>query len=136
MTDLAPQKVVEAFLEALERNDTDRALALMDDDIVYQNVPMKPDRGKEATVRTLQKFMRFADTFEVRMHNIAANDEGIVLTERTDILRGPWLDMEFWVCGTFEVKDGKITLWRDYADGTQFLLQALSSPVRKLLKRG
>jgi limonene-1,2-epoxide hydrolase len=24
--------------------------------------------------------------------------------------------LEFWVCGTFEVKNGKITLWRDYFD--------------------
>jgi limonene-1,2-epoxide hydrolase len=134
MTKLSDRQVVEAFLDALERKDMDRALALMDDDIVYQNVPMKPDRGKEATVRTLKRFMRFADTFEVRMHNIAASD-GVVLTERTDILKGPWLDMEFWVCGTFEVRDGKITLWRDYADGSQFLLQALTSPVRRLFKR-
>jgi limonene-1,2-epoxide hydrolase len=134
MDPLSDREVVEAFLDALERKDFDRALALMDDDIVYQNVPMKPDRGREATVRTLRKFMRLADTFEVRMHNIAAND-GVVLTERTDILKGPWLDMKFWVCGTFEVRDGKITLWRDYADGTQFLVQALTSPIRRLFKR-
>jgi limonene-1,2-epoxide hydrolase len=133
MTQLSDREVVEAFLEALEHKDFDRALALMDDDIVYQNVPMRPDRGKDATVRTLKTFMRFADTFEVRMHHIAAS-EGVVLTERTDILKGPWLDMTFWVCGTFEVKDGKITLWRDYADGMQFLVQALTSPIRKLLK--
>ena len=119
---------------ALERFDVERARAFMDEEIVYQNVPMKPDRGVEATLRTLRRFMRFADTFEVRMHNIAEND-GVVLTERTDILRGPMLDMEFWVCGTFEVRDGAITLWRDYADGTQFVLQALTSPVRKLLRR-
>jgi limonene-1,2-epoxide hydrolase len=133
MTQLSDREVVEAFLEALEQKDFDRALALMDDDIVYQNVPMKPDRGKDATVRTLKTFMRFADTFEVHMHHLAASD-GVVLTERTDILKGPWLDMKFWVCGTFEVKDGKITLWRDYADGMQFLVQALTSPIRRLFK--
>lgn len=24
--------------------------------------------------------------------------------------------MQFWVCGVFEVDDGRITLWRDYFD--------------------
>jgi limonene-1,2-epoxide hydrolase len=28
---------------------------------------------------------------------------------------GP-LRLQFWVCGVFEVVDGRITLWRDYFD--------------------
>jgi limonene-1,2-epoxide hydrolase len=28
---------------------------------------------------------------------------------------GP-LRLQFWVCGVFEVHDGRITLWRDYFD--------------------
>ena len=53
--------------------------------------------------------------FEVKIHRIAA-DGAAVLTERTDaLIIGP-LRLQFWVCGVFEVHDGRITLWRDYFD--------------------
>ena len=51
----------------------------------------------------------------VKIHRIAA-DGAAVLTERTDaLIIGP-LRMQFWVCGVFEVHNGRITLWRDYFD--------------------
>ena len=28
--------------------------------------------------------------------------------------------LQFWVCGVFEVRDGRITLWRDYFDMFDF----------------
>ncbi|MGB6073792.1 MAG: limonene-1,2-epoxide hydrolase family protein, partial [Rhodococcus sp. (in: high G+C Gram-positive bacteria)] len=28
---------------------------------------------------------------------------------------------EFWVCGTFELRDGKVAVWRDYFDNVDFL---------------
>ncbi len=126
--------VVEAFLDALVAMDFDRATALLDDDVVYQNVPLPPDRGKDAVVRTLKRFLKVVDRFEVEMHHIAERD-GVVLTERTDILSGPLLYLDIWVCGTFEVRDGKITLWRDYFDVASVLTKLVTGPVRKLLGR-
>ena len=42
----------------------------------------------------------------MKFHRIA-QDGGTVLTERTDaIIIGP-LRLQFWVCGAFEVRDGK-----------------------------
>ena len=38
----------------------------------------------------------------------------IVLTERTDVLRYKRWESAFWVCGTFEVRDGLIALWDDH----------------------
>ena len=76
------------------------------------------------------------------MHNVAEKD-GVVLTERTDILSGPGIHLEFWVCGTFEVKNGKITLWRDYFDWATMAAQIaknlpgfLTTGVLNLLKAG
>ncbi len=120
--------VVEEFLHALETLDMARAEALLDDNIIYQNVPMPADHGKAATIATLKSFMRIATGFEVRMHSIAERD-GVVLTERTDILSGPGVHLEFWVCGTFTVKHGKITEWKDYFDILTVMGQiAKSSP--------
>ncbi len=57
--------------------------------------------------------------FEVKIHRIAVNGAS-VLTERTDVLvLGP-VRLQFWVCGVFEVHDGRITLWRDYFDMFDF----------------
>jgi limonene-1,2-epoxide hydrolase len=61
---------------------------------------------------------------------------GVVLTERVDIIRGPGLYIDPWICATFEVKDGRITLWREYFDYASLTGQLLLSPFRALLRRG
>lgn len=127
-----PIGVVESFFRALEGKDLDAALALMSENVVYQNVPLPADRGKAAVARTLRRFQKIFTGFEVRIKNIAARD-GVVLTERVDVLSGPLLYLDIWVCGTFEVRDGKITLWRDYFDLAETTAKAIASPVRKLL---
>lgn len=127
-------EIVESFFEASCAMDLERAFEHFTDDVVYQNVPLPPDRGRRRVERTLRTFLRVVDHFEVRMHHIAEND-GIVLTERTDILRGPLLDLEFWCCGTFEIREGRIAVWRDRFDVGQVTAQALASPVRKLARR-
>jgi len=131
---LTPTQIVESFLAALKAGDVDGALSWLSNDVEYQNHPLPIDRGKAATTRTLRAFMRFANEFDVRMHNIAEHDD-IVLTERTDILRGPLLELEFWVCGTFQVREGKIVLWRDRFDAGVFLYQLVTSPLRRLLSK-
>jgi limonene-1,2-epoxide hydrolase len=70
-------------------------------------------------VREFEKQMRFfeklVDRFEARIHHIAA-DGPFVLTERTDMLERRGMHLEFWVCGTFEIREERIVLWRDYFD--------------------
>ncbi|MFO0684181.1 MAG: limonene-1,2-epoxide hydrolase family protein [Sandaracinus sp.] len=127
-------EIVQDFFAASQAFDMPRAFAHFAEDIEYQNVPLPPDRGRAAVERTLKRFMRVADTFEVRMHHIAERD-GVVLTERTDILRGPLLDLSFWCDGTFVIRDGKIAVWRDRFDVGLVTAQLLVSPARKLARR-
>ncbi|MQA94019.1 MAG: limonene-1,2-epoxide hydrolase [Streptosporangiales bacterium] len=106
---------VRAFLTALESLDIDDALRHAAPGIVYQNVPLPPARGIKAFERQMRTMAQYGTGFEARIHRIAENGP-VVLTERTDVLEiGAWR-AEFWVCGTFEVHDDKITLWRDYFD--------------------
>lgn len=126
-----PIAVVEAFLHALEAKDKDGAFALLDENVVYQNVPFPADKGKAAVIRTFERFEKVMTGFEVKMKNIAQNGD-IVLTERVDIVTGPFLHLDIWVCGTFEVKNGKITLWRDYFDLAEVTGKLIASPFRKL----
>jgi limonene-1,2-epoxide hydrolase len=126
--------LVQSFLDRLKTLDVDRVLELTTPDIEYQNVPLPPDRGQETVGRTLRMFTRVLTQYESRLHNIAESN-GVVLTERTDVLRGPLLDLDFWVAGTFEVRDGKIAVWRDRFDLATVALQFVASPLRKLLQR-
>jgi limonene-1,2-epoxide hydrolase len=130
--------VVRAFLAALERQDVASVLDLADDAIVYQNVPLPPARGRDQFEKQMQWFGHNLTGFEARIDAIAA-DGPTVLTERVDVLeRGP-LRVAFWVCGTFEVREGKVVLWRDrfdYADLTVALVKgAVGALVASLRRR-
>jgi limonene-1,2-epoxide hydrolase len=125
-------ETVQAFLSALASLDLDRALTLASPDIVYQNVPLPPARGREAFEKQMRFFGKLADGFEVTTHNIAANGP-IVLTERTDAFLVRGARVEFWVCGTFEVRDGRIVLWRDSFDWVAVSLKTLLAAPRALL---
>jgi limonene-1,2-epoxide hydrolase len=108
-------EIVRHFLADLDRLDVDAALEWLDDAIVYQNVPLPAARGRHAVEKQLRGLARFGSGFEARVHNIASNGP-IVLTERTDVLVIGRVEAAFWVCGTFEVHNGRIVLWRDYFD--------------------
>ena len=67
----------------------------------------------------------------MKIHRVAA-DGAAVLTERTDALIFGPLRLQFWVCGVFEVHNGRITLWRDYFD----FFDMLKATVRGLAGAG
>lgn len=119
MTD--PKTTVTSFLAALERLDVEAALALASDDIVYQNVPLRPARGISAVEKQLAWLCGHCTGFEARIRHLAA-DGPVVLTERVDVLKYRAWEAEFWVCGTFEVRDERIVLWRDYFDWGAFMM--------------
>lgn len=107
-------RIVEVFLNALADEDLDTADAALADDVVYQNVGLPTIYGRKATVAVFRRMQGRAQ-FDVKTHRIAA-DGSAVLTERTDALTVGPLRLQFWVCGVFDVHDGRITLWRDYFD--------------------
>lgn len=109
-----PAAVVEAFLDALAKSDVDAAMALADESIAYTNVSL-PTMDRSKMHAFLSGLGKPGSGFDVTMHHIAA-DGPVVLTERTDRLRIRGIKVQIWVCGRFEVHDGKITVWRDYFD--------------------
>jgi limonene-1,2-epoxide hydrolase len=127
-------RVVEEFLTALEKLDAARAGELLAESVSYQNVPFPPARGKAAVMRQLEGMTRYLTSFEVVHHNIAANGP-VVLTERTDIIGIGPVRTRLWVCGTFEVHDGRITLWRDRFDFVDATYGLLRGSARALVRR-
>ncbi len=107
-------RIVEDFLNALQGQDFDAIDRLLADDLVYQNVGFPTIRGG-ARVRKMLRGMEGRMGFEVKFHRNVA-EGSTVLNERTDVMVFGPLRVQFWVCGVFEVRDGRITLWRDYFD--------------------
>ncbi|RNL65743.1 epoxide hydrolase [Nocardioides marmoriginsengisoli] len=110
MTDAAV--IVESFLTLLEHGEAEAACELLAPDVEWRNTGMPTFRGHK--VRGMLRDMeRRSIGFRVDMHHIAANGP-IVLTDRIDYLSYKRWESAFWVCGTFEVRDGLITLWDDH----------------------
>lgn len=113
---------VRSFLDALADEDFAAVEALAAPGLVWQNVGLPTLRGRSRILKLLRAGEGRAG-FAVAFHRIAA-DGGTVLTERTDaLLFGP-LRLQFWVCGVFEVRDGKVELWRDYFDFFDVMVKA------------
>ena len=107
-------EIVRTFLEALQAQDFDTFESLMSDDVVYQNVGLPTIRGGRRVTKLMRR-MEGKSSFEVKFHRNVA-DGSTVLNERTDAIVLGRLRLQFWVCGVFELRDGRITLWRDYFD--------------------
>jgi limonene-1,2-epoxide hydrolase len=117
MTSQTPIEIVTTLLDEFARGDVPAALETIDDDIAYTNVSLPTIRGKKKVAGVLGGVARNDGVgFNYRMINVSADDAGVVLTERVDELRFGRLHMQFWVCGRFEVREGRITVWRDYFD--------------------
>ena len=115
------KEVVERFLDLLRCRDVDGAMELLAVDVEYANAGLPTVHGR-AWVRRLFRVMLgpSGSGFEVYVHAISAAGP-TVLTERTDVLKFRRLRVQFWVVGRFDVHDGQIVLWRDYADHMTFI---------------
>jgi limonene-1,2-epoxide hydrolase len=128
-----PATIVREFLRRLEALDIDGALDLVSPEIVYHNKGLPPARGLVAFERQMRALARYATGFEARIHNLAV-DGATVLTERTDVLAVRRFRADFWVCGAFEVRDGRIVLWRDYFDFADVTVAMVRGLLRALLR--
>lgn len=134
-TDIDNAHTVEVMLSGLQNQDFDAVAAALDECLVYQNVGFPTIRGRARAMK-LFRGMDGRLGFEVKIHRIAVNGSS-VLTERTDVLAFGPVRLQFWVCGVFEVSDGRITLWRDYFDMwdvTKALLRGVAGAVVPALR--
>lgn len=116
MTSTTPVELITGqFLDRLAVLDIDGALTSVDDAIVYANVGLPTVRGKRRFATAMRTLNTKWTSFDYVMLNASA-DGGVVLTERIDELTVGKLRIRFWVCGRFEVVEGRITVWRDYFD--------------------
>ena len=122
MSDESPIETVSRFCEAWSRLDLDELLAFFSADAVYHNIPMDPIVGPDAIRAFVEGFTGGVQNVVFVVDNIAAAGP-VVLTERHDVFTFANGVIDLPVMGTFEVRDGKITAWRDYFDLNQFMSQ-------------
>ena len=134
----ANARVVVDFLEALAAADTDRAMALLTEDAVWINVSLPAVRGRRAIERLVRLGAeRLGARFRVHFHAVASTGD-VVLTERTDAIAIGRVEQRFWVYGRFELRDGRIAVWRDSFDWLDYsvsLLRGLAGAIAPRLNR-
>ncbi len=128
---MGPGEIVTSFIQAIEGNDLDRALDLLDPAVEYDNVPIAKVHGPEAVRSILAPFLAGCSAVEWVVHRQVEQDDGdgsgTVMNERTDRFRMGEGDDARWVeiplAGLFAVRGGRIVLWRDYFDDATFRAQ-------------
>jgi limonene-1,2-epoxide hydrolase len=99
-------------------------------DFEYDNVPMGKAFGPEALTTTLSGFFGMCSNIDweiLRQTSSGDMAHGTVLNERDDRveIHGRWATLP--VAGVFEIRDGKLTLWRDYFD-RQAIIDVMTPP--------
>ncbi len=119
---ISPLEIVRAFIAAVERKDLDAAMTLVNDDCEYDNVPMGKNIGTAAIRAVMERFLGSASEVEWVVHREAA-EGSVVFNERNDrfLMSHGWVDLP--VTGVWEVREGLITLWRDYFDAKMYVSQ-------------
>jgi limonene-1,2-epoxide hydrolase len=109
------EKIVADFCKAFERKNIDEIMSYFTGDAVYHNMPLEPAKGSDAIRATINSFLPGSDRIEFKILHTASNGN-IVFNERIDMFDIGEKRVEVPVAGMFEVRGGKITLWRDYFD--------------------
>lgn len=120
--------IVTTFFRLMEAGDVDGAMDLMTEDAVWINVSLPTVRGRQRIERAVRLMMGRVE-FRAHMHHVAPESDAVVLTERTDELALVRFMPRFWVYGRFELRDGKIAVWRDAFDWLDLAVSVIRAAV-------
>jgi limonene-1,2-epoxide hydrolase len=111
-----PDQVVAALVQACQARDLDAVVALVTDDIEYDNVPIGKVFGPDGVRRVLSGGVTEAAAEVEWVVHRQVSSGNTVMNERTDrfLVDGHWIEIP--IAAVFEVTDDKISLWRDYFD--------------------
>ena len=130
----ANKQVVADFIASWGDHDIDKTLSYVSEDCFYHNIPLDPIKGKATMRKFLEPFFGktgFSAPFSLKpeiLHVVAQGD--LVFQERIDHYAIGNSHYDIPDVGVYEVRAGKIAVWKDYFDMGQFqpvvlLMQAL-----------
>jgi len=101
----------------MEKMDFATALQVVDEEVTYINSPATTVTGHAGIRQVLEPFFAPIEENEfVVLREVVDDATQIVVLERLDRHRLPQGWFELPVTGIFEVRDGKISYWREYFD--------------------
>lgn len=119
--------LIRSFIEACVRADPDEFAGYFAEDATWWNAPWKPIKGREAIRETLRRGAEQMSALPWEIRHIVA-DGDVVMAERVDNFLAGETRVSVPCVGVFELREGKITAWRDYWDLKQFEQQMVRNP--------
>jgi limonene-1,2-epoxide hydrolase len=123
----ANEQVVVEFFRAFDRLDLEGALSYLTDDCVHDDKPVGIHQGKEEIRQFFAPQLKDLKSFRAELKETLSVGN-LVMNERVD-----WIELQggkkaaLPVMGAFEIRDGKIAVWRDYYDMASFRKQISGS---------
>ncbi len=113
-------EMVSDFCEAWPGLNREEIVARFTDDAVYRNIPFPGEIiGGAGVADVLLPISGKLAGIEAKVLNVAERGD-VVFAERVEVFRRSTGEVfELPVVGVFELRDGRISAWRDYFDGEQ-----------------
>ena len=114
------EKIVRDFISAWSRLNVDELVDYFCKDGIYHNMPTDPVAGHEALRAFIGAFLTNWEKTDWEILNLLV-DGDTVMVERLDRTVAAGKQVDLPCCGVFEMRQGKIAVWRDYFDMTTYI---------------
>lgn len=109
------EQIIREFCAAWSRLDAAELAEYFAEDGVYHNMPTGPVKGR-ATIRGfIAGFIKTWTQAEFEVKTLVASGD-VVIAERLDRIVMGNKNVDLPCNGVFEMREGKIQVWRDYFD--------------------
>ena len=111
----ANTQLIEDFCRAWSRLDPAELAAYFTEDGVYHNMPAGPVQGRAEIEQFIRAFAGSWSKTDWEILNLLESGD-VVIAERVDRTLAGDKSVDLPCTGVFEIRDGKIAVWRDYFD--------------------
>jgi limonene-1,2-epoxide hydrolase len=112
---MSNEQLIRQFISDWSSLDAQLLASYFAEDGSYHNMPMQPIVGRDKIRDFIENFIANWTSTDWEVINIVESGN-TVLCERIDRTRSPQGDVDLPCVGVFEIKSGKIQVWRDYFD--------------------
>ena len=114
------EQIIREFIAAWSNLDAEELTSYFTEDGVYHNMPTDPVAGHDNLRGFIAAFLSSWDKTDWELLNLFSSGD-VVMAERMDrtVVAGKPVDLP--CCGVFEMRGGKIAVWRDYFDMATYM---------------
>ncbi len=112
---MSNKEIVDEFFARWSQGDIAGSMELCTDDVVWDNVPMKPIVGKSEISAFLTKFAKGMADIHYDIKN-ALEDANSLMLEGVENYTKKDKKVSVPYMASFKFRDGKISSWSDYFD--------------------